>query len=315
MLLKLTHGSSKLSVIFQVIVHPFHSKRIWNRPLFVLPSLWLLAFLMATPMLAFSTVSTGLTIVKTSTPRLVCIEASLQNPRLQRFKYAYGIFTLLCQYVAPIVILVAVYIRICTRIRQLSSARTKNSQLATVIAGPGVNRMDVLSINDDPHRTFLEVGDLPSRSVSANMPSGQGGDDVMSLASQRRKQQDRIHCHLKRQRRANLLLTCVSLVFVLSWLPLHAVNIIMDYKESSATLAPRNRTLDDAMEGRFMGARHITLIQSFCLLCVLFSCCVNPLLYGYLNENYRKEILETVLCCCCCRVKMTHRQRSRRRHN
>lgn len=307
-------------MLFKVIVHPFRSKRIWNRPLCVLPGLWLLAFLMATPMLAFSTVSTGLTFTETSKPRKVCIEASLRNPQLQRFKHAYGIFTLICQYVVPFVILVAVYIRICTRIRSLSSVCSKNTQQTSAPnADPPVLITDtpVISstVKSQSSRSCLELGGLPRHSVSINgIPMllqkidersrrGRAKKTGKMQLSHQDQQEERRQFRLKRKRRANILLTCVSLVFAISWLPLHAVNIFMDYKEHSAvSLTTPNRNSNggtNEVGKAFMGARHVTLIQSACLLCVLCSCCVNPLLYGYLNENYRKEFAEILTRCCC----------------
>ncbi|CDS35645.1 g protein coupled receptor [Echinococcus multilocularis] len=305
---------------FNVIIHPFRSKRIWNRPLCVLPGLWLLAFLMATPMLAFSTVSTGPIFTETTKPRKVCVEASLRNPQLQRFKYAYGIFTLICQCVVPFAILVAVYIRICTRIRRLSIVRSKNTQQTLPLNNnPPVLITDTpvesATTQSHPPRSCLDVQGLPRQSVGINAVSmllqktneeKRRGKAKKILKTQQLRQDgqgERRQFRLKRKRRANILLTCVSLVFAISWLPLHAVNIFMDYKEhTAASLTASDRSNNEGaneVEKAFMGARQVTLIQSACLLCVLFSCCVNPFLYGYLNENYRKEFAEILTCHCC----------------
>ena len=43
-----------------------------------------------------------------------------------------------------------------------------------------------------------------------------------------------------------------------------------------------------------------SLIFPICHLLVLSSACTNPLLYGWLNENFRREFLK-VLCSPCCR--------------
>ena len=299
----------------KVIIHPFRSKKIWNRPICVLPSVWLLAFLMASPMLAFSTVSTGLTFAEMLKPRKICVEASLRSLHLQSFKHAYGIFTLIFQYVVPFVILVAVYIRICTRIRSLSIVQAKNTQR---VASTSENRVrnnatptEIGMIKPHSSRNHLEINALPMRSMSTNAISLALPKATTENSKERYKRTWKTHdqlgerrqLRLKRRRRANILLTCVSIVFAISWLPLHAVNIFMDYKEHTAgSLADSNHTRDNETNkiGKgFMGARQVTLIQSACLLCVLFSCCVNPLLYGYLNENYRKEFAEILTCCYC----------------
>ncbi|KAM7535537.1 hypothetical protein Aperf_G00000090574 [Anoplocephala perfoliata] len=308
---------------FNVIVHPFRSKRIWSRPLFVLPVLWLIAFVMAMPMLAFSTVSSVITFADIIRPRLVCVEAIPPNPGLHRFKYAYGIFILIFQYLIPIIILVAVYIRICTRIRSLALVRAKNSQQAPglppeihVINSESQGEPDALlstapqncmdTINPPQHSISTNTGSLILLKFTEDMSKDRSRVKSKNHSTYHSHQGERRKLRLKRQRRANILLTCISLVFAISWLPLHAVNIFMDYKENTASTRPSS-----TRNSEFMGARQVMLIQSACLLCILFSCCVNPLLYGYLNENYRKEFADVLSCCCCCCCSR-HSQRGER---
>ena len=276
---------------------------------------------MASPMLAFSTVSSGLTFVESTKARKICVEASLQSFQLQNFKHAYGIFTLIFQYVVPIVILVAVYIRICTRIRSLSIVRAKNTQRLAPINDSCMTNNATQLDGGALRRSYLEVISQPMHSASTNAislaipkPNAENSKEGHKKTLKNHDQLgERKQLRLKRRRRANILLTCVSLVFAISWLPLHAVNIFMDYKEHTVgSLADTNSTSDDEtskMGKGFLGARQVTLIQSACLLCVLLSCCINPLLYGYLNENYRKEFAEILTCCYCCgTLRQTHEQ-------
>ena len=37
-----------------------------------------------------------------------------------------------------------------------------------------------------------------------------------------------------------------------------------------------------------------------CHLLVLGSACFNPLLYGWLNDNFRREFIKALCCACCC---------------
>nr|CDS26816.1 Peptide (Neuropeptide F/Y-like) G protein-coupled receptor [Hymenolepis microstoma] len=304
---------------FNVIVHPFRSKRIWNRPYIVLPTLWLLALVMATPMLAFSTVTSIPTFISSIKERLICADAIPLDPSFQRFKYAYGIFTLIFQYLVPFIILVAVYIRICTRIRSLALVRAKNSQQAAN-QPPEVRIINVdsqvepISAFPQTLHSCMETNQPPKTSVSIDAVSM-----VLSKSSNHRTsnalwksgrkqslrrplQTERRKLRLKRQRRANILLTCISIVFAVSWLPLNVLNIFLDSKENPLEPQPAS---SDRLE--YMSVRKVTLMYSGCLLCVLFSCCVNPLLYGYLNENYRKEFAEIFSSCCGC----TNKSRSR----
>ncbi|VEL16353.1 unnamed protein product [Protopolystoma xenopodis] len=47
---------------------------------------------------------------------------------------------------------------------------------------------------------------------------------------------------------------------------------------------------------RMLSGANVLTIQAFCLLFVLVSACVNPLIYGWLNENFRKSF-QKLLCC------------------
>ncbi|KAL7060777.1 hypothetical protein AAHC03_09863 [Spirometra sp. Aus1] len=326
---------------FRVIVHPLRSERPWHKPAFVLPLIWLIAFIMASPMLAFSSVTTSFSIKQ----RKLCAESSGSLPQLQHIKYAYGIFTIIMQYVVPFVILSCVYIRICTRIKKVTKTRVKllgSTQPQPLQTPTTATRLSSLPI-EDPAMPCDSVQkgangvkgtrmSLVARHLSLGS-RGSHGDCLMSAKNHRRQLQ------LRRQRRANILLTCVALAFVLSWLPLNVVNILMDYREAKVNqvtplpplpfLVPKwqkseltlqsagenvtrlnpakesdnemggSGTSDSGQQGDYsshLSVRFITLIQSFCLLCVLFSCCMNPFLYGYLNDDFRAEFME-ILCC------------------
>ncbi|VDL91645.1 unnamed protein product [Schistocephalus solidus] len=326
---------------FRLIVHPLRSKRPWHKPTFVLPLIWLIAFIMASPMLAFSSVTTSFSIKQ----RKLCTESSSSVPQLQYVKYTYGIFTIILQYVVPFFILTCVYIRICTRIKKLTKTRVKllGSTPAAPLRTPTTQtRLSSLPIEDpavhdvsaqrpendvEVKRISLVARRLPLASRDSH------GECAMSAKNQRRQLQ------LRRQRRANILLTCVALAFVLSWLPLNVVNILMDYREAKVNqvtpitsvlpLSPlgqntepdlqsagKNTTrVNSTKEGDSemaepgtseagaqseysspISARVITLIQSFCLICVLCSCCLNPFFYGYLNDDFRAALMD-ILCC------------------
>lgn len=279
-------------------MHPLQSRRIWHRPEFVLPSLWILAFLMSTPMLAFSTVTTGFSI----DGRRICTESTSAQHNLHRFKYIYGVFTVIFQYFLPFTILVAAYIRICSRMKQLARVRSKLTQNSQPLSSEYEGNTQL----NNP-RLYIEG---ESNIITSNFPT-------KAFIQRRRSQLERRNIRKHRERRTNIVLTCVTLMFAISWLPLNVVNIILDYKElqtshnhnvislsnQSLHLQPNETTVNDTHVNQssrneviFMSVRSITLIQSFCLLCVLLSCCVNPVLYGYFNDNFQNEFKE-ILCC------------------
>ena len=83
----------------------------------------------------------------------------------------------------------------------------------------------------------------------------------------------------RRKRRTNVILLIIGVVFALSWLPLNICNIIADVN-------PQLLLRID---------RHNLLIPT-CNLLVLLSVCINPILYGWLNENFRREFLLVFSC-------------------
>ena len=91
--------------------------------------------------------------------------------------------------------------------------------------------------------------------------------EVMEVLRGRRKKQRR------RQTRTNLLLLLISMIFALCWLPLNVINIIADFSTDSYT---EHRTLFDIL---FVGSH----------LFAMSSAVANPILYGFLNENFRRE--------------------------
>ena len=104
---------------------------------------------------------------------------------------------------------------------------------------------------------------LTVSSSSRHLPT-----EVTSSATYKRK--------AARRRRTNILLTCVSLVFFLAWAPIHLFLIIMD------TLEPLKEDEETVL-----------LIYACCHLTAMTTVCVNPLLYGWCNNNFKGVITTT----------------------
>ncbi|XP_042213029.1 neuropeptide F receptor-like [Homarus americanus] len=87
-----------------------------------------------------------------------------------------------------------------------------------------------------------------------------------------------------RMKKTNTLLVSISLIFCLSWLPLNLYNVIVDL---------HNPFGEDT--------ESMLIVYSVCHMAGMSSACSNPLLYGWLNDNFRKEFLEIfgVVCPCC----------------
>ena len=87
----------------------------------------------------------------------------------------------------------------------------------------------------------------------------------------------------KRKRKTNLLLVMIAVVFACSYMPLNVFNILADFNMKLLHQIDKDN-----------------LVFSVCHLLVLSSACANPVIYGWLNENFRREFVN-VLCSPCCR--------------
>uniref|UniRef100_A0A182JG59 G-protein coupled receptors family 1 profile domain-containing protein n=1 Tax=Anopheles atroparvus TaxID=41427 RepID=A0A182JG59_ANOAO len=76
--------------------------------------------------------------------------------------------------------------------------------------------------------------------------------------------------------RTNYLLISIALIFGVSWLPLNLFNLFADIYVKAIT-------------------EDIMVAYAICHMVGMSSACSNPLLYGWLNDNFRKEFNE-LLC-------------------
>lgn len=109
-----------------------------------------------------------------------------------------------------------------------------------------------------------------------------------------------IYCNLKRRnkqqqirnsryKKTNTLLTLIAIIFAISWLPLNLYNLFLDlHRQGSLT------------------EKHLVL-YAVCHMMAMSSACFNPVLYGYFNDNFRKEFKE-LLCNGC--ISDDHTQRN-----
>ena len=88
----------------------------------------------------------------------------------------------------------------------------------------------------------------------------------------------RVLREIKRHKRNMLLLTAIAISFALAWLPLTILNTLADY----------DYTL-------FLD-KNFNQVYGYSLLVAMCSACINPILYGWFNTNFRQAFLE-VLCC------------------
>ena len=88
---------------------------------------------------------------------------------------------------------------------------------------------------------------------------------------------------MQRIKKTNLLLISIAVIFVLSWLPLNCLNLMTDLDSSLIT-----------------SDRTFRVVFASCHMIGMSSACSNPLLYGWLNDNFRKEFKEVFSSCYGC---------------
>uniref|UniRef100_G1PJN2 Neuropeptide Y receptor type 5 n=1 Tax=Myotis lucifugus TaxID=59463 RepID=G1PJN2_MYOLU len=67
-------------------------------------------------------------------------------------------------------------------------------------------------------------------------------------------------------------LTILILVFAVSWMPLHLFHVVTDFNDN------------------LISNRHFKLVYCICHLLGMMSCCLNPILYGFLNNGIKAEL-------------------------
>ncbi|XP_013784684.1 neuropeptide F receptor-like [Limulus polyphemus] len=84
---------------------------------------------------------------------------------------------------------------------------------------------------------------------------------------------ERTQRELRRKQRATMVLLNVSLVFTISWLPWNVINLVAD-------LYPT-----------IMSPKNLYMVFAICHLIAMSSATSNPIMYGWLNTNIKRELV------------------------
>ncbi|GFG35484.1 hypothetical protein Cfor_00548 [Coptotermes formosanus] len=109
------------------------------------------------------------------------------------------------------------------------------------------------------------------------------------------KDSRRARKELERNRRTTLLLTGIAVLFAVSWLPLGLYSVLVDLLVTpTAPTSPRG----------------LYVALAACHVIAMTSAVSNPIVYGWLNSNIRREFLQLLPARCAC---ATHRRSSNER--
>ncbi|TGZ58542.1 hypothetical protein CRM22_009577 [Opisthorchis felineus] len=275
-----------------------------------------MAMLLASPLTYFSRV------IQMDVPQ--CTERA-DDIVTQRWKMSYSLAALLFQYVLPLLIVSVVYSQICLKIRQ-RWLRERCKTRVVIKAPPEQEAMcrSLSNVTKESLRPGTVVASGIPTSCGIPLPALPGISDVDLPSCSPLRIEERELKSVKRERQRNrpiILLAGIAIIFALSWLPLNVINVWMDTQEflmTSRIMQSLNRVTNVSKtnmdrvflypNGTYSDLHHTSLleslergsgfqqfgptmviVQTICLCLVFASACINPILYGWLNDTFRKE--------------------------
>ncbi|XP_037077138.1 neuropeptide F receptor-like [Pollicipes pollicipes] len=196
---------------YQVIVYPTRQSLQLAEVCIILGCVWSLATLLASPMFVVRELehhAINETVVGLPDTFDYCVESW----GVERGRAYYSVFSMICQYVLPIVTVSVAYAGITRKLRfRMSSLANRTSSL----------------------RESRE----------------------------------------QRARRTHTLLVAIALIYAISWIPLNICNLVSDFVS-------------------FRDMEQMRVVYAVCHMIGMSSACSNPILYGWLNDNFRKEFVD-----------------------
>lgn len=217
---------------YQVIVYPTRESLQKLGAVIILSCIWVAAIILASPMFFWRTLKHH--DIHLPSIGIEYIAYCLEEWPVEHGRAYYSLFSLVVQYVLPIITVSVAYSRICRKLRY--------------------------------------------RYVNSSAVGSSSKNKGCTSSTNRRKPKND-----KRMKRTNSLLVSISLIFCISWLPLNIFNLVVDYWNPFG-------------EDR----QSMMIWYAVCHMMGMSSACSNPLLYGWLNDNFRKEFKEILASLCPC---------------
>lgn len=214
---------------YQAIVYPTRKGLRLVEVCIILACVWALAILLASPMFIVRKMDHHqMNEPMDGLPS--SFDYCVESWAVERGRAYYSIFSMMCQYVVPIITVSIAHMRITRKLRfRMSSLSSRTSSLREV-----------------------------------------------------REQ---------RARRTNTLLAAIALIYAVSWIPLNVCNLVSDFTRVKGSKA----------------LERMRIVYAVCHMMGMSSACSNPILYGWLNENFRKEFVEIFHCVTPCLARARRR--------
>lgn len=219
----------------QVIVYPTRNSLQCMGAALILLGIWLLALLLASPMILFKTLAQF--NVNLHEYGIHDVVYCMEDWPIEHGRAYYSLFSLFIQYLLPIMIVSAAYSGIYEKLRG---------------------------------RMQLGGGVINSATAAPNTPAT---TKIVDKAQRDRKLWKR-----SRMRRTNCMLVSIAVIFGISWLPLNLFNLFSDIYMTDSS-----------------NTQSMIIAYAVCHMMGMSSACSNPFMYGWLNEQFRREFRE-ILC-------------------
>ncbi|XP_028324209.1 cholecystokinin receptor-like [Gouania willdenowi] len=135
-----------------------------------------------------------------------------------------------------------------------------------------------LVANDDDDGCYIEVSKKPNSAVELPTLSGTSGAPAPAKTNNSRSNTS--EAKLQAKKRVIRMLMVIVALFFICWMPIFTANTWKAFDLPSA--------------GRALSGAPISFIH----LLSYTSCCVNPIIYCFMNTRFRKALLATFACCC-----------------
>ncbi|XP_005299341.2 neuropeptide Y receptor type 5 isoform X1 [Chrysemys picta bellii] len=306
-------------VRYRMIKNPLSSNLTAKHGYFLIATIWLLGCTICSPLPVFhKIVDLHETLnLETLNSGHMCIESWPSDS----YRIAFTISLLLMQYILPLVCLTVSHTSVCRSVNsRLSNKENKceeNEMINLTLHPPKSCRSQVqLSSNSRWSYTFVRQhrkryskktarvmpailrshqdnnsGELPETSGTERSQLSSSSKFIPGVPicfemkpEENSEMQDMITVSRSitriktRSRRVFCRLTVLILVFAVSWMPLHLFHVVTDFNAN------------------LISNRHFKLVYCICHLLGMMSCCLNPILYGFLNNGIKADLMSLIPC-------------------
>ncbi|XP_066488816.1 neuropeptide Y receptor type 5 [Tiliqua scincoides] len=306
-------------VRYHLIRHPLSSQLTLKHGCYLILAIWTLGLAVCSPLLVFCKVvhlheALDLDALKS---KHLCVESW---PSVW-YRIAFTISLLLMQYILPLVCLTISHTRVCRSVSsRLSGKENKledNEMINLTLHAPksrgpqappssskrwtysfvrkhrrrySKKTASVMPALSRPHSDH-HSGDLPEMSSAGKSQLSSFSKFIPGIPicfevkpEENSEAQDGITVARtptrmkKRSRKVFCRLTVLILVFAVSWMPLHVFHVVTDFN------------------GNLISNKHFKLVYCVCHLLGMMSCCLNPILYGFLNNGIKADLMAFIPC-------------------